>query len=92
MLTTRLDGVTVEDLRVPAAALAAAWRDLPDDLRVALEHAAAEIRAYHEAQAPAPAVEVAAGPAWPPRSSCSPSPGPAATSREDEPCTPRPCS
>ena len=32
-LTARFDGVTVDELRVPATALAAAWRDAPAELQ-----------------------------------------------------------
>ena len=49
-LTARFDGVTVDELRVPAAARAAAWHDTPTELQTALEHTADAIRAYHETQ------------------------------------------
>jgi histidinol dehydrogenase len=53
-LTARFDGVTVDELRVPADALTAALGRVPPDLRAALEHAVTAIRGYHEAQAAAP--------------------------------------
>ena len=49
-LTAKFDGATIDELRVPASALAAAWRDTPTALRAALEHAADAVRAYHETQ------------------------------------------
>src|SRR5204862_3230743 len=54
-LTHRFDGATIDDLRVPADELAAAFAAAAPELQEALEHAAARIRAYHEAQAVAPA-------------------------------------
>ena len=53
-LTARFDGVTVDDLRVPADALTAALGHVPPDVRAALEHAERAIRGYHEAQQAAP--------------------------------------
>jgi histidinol dehydrogenase len=53
-LTARFDGVTVDELRVPADALTAALGRVPPDLRAALEHAVTAIRDYHGAQAAAP--------------------------------------
>jgi histidinol dehydrogenase len=49
-LTQRFDGCAVDDLRVPSAAVHQALADAPADLRAALDYAAGEIRAYHEAQ------------------------------------------
>lgn len=53
-LTARLDGAAIDDVRVAAPAVAAALRQTSDALRTALEHAAAAIRDYHEAQRPNP--------------------------------------
>jgi histidinol dehydrogenase len=47
-LTERFDGVAIDDLRVPAAEVAAARRRVPAELADALEVAARRIRAYHE--------------------------------------------
>jgi len=49
-LTERFDGVRIDDIRVPAEALAAALDAIPAELREALEVAKANIAAYHEAQ------------------------------------------
>lgn len=46
-LTARIDGVTLDRMVVPAAALAAARSRIPDALRRALVQAAARIEAYH---------------------------------------------
>lgn len=51
-LTKRFDGVALDELRVPAAALAAALAALPADLRHALEAARDSVEAYHRAQVP----------------------------------------
>ncbi len=53
-LTARFDGCTVTDLRVPPAEVQAALDATGPELRAALEYAAGEITAYHEAQRPAP--------------------------------------
>jgi histidinol dehydrogenase len=50
--TERLDGVRLDDLRVPADAVAAALERVDPDVRAALEAAAAEIEAYHVGQVP----------------------------------------
>ena len=55
-LTERFDGCRLDELRVPASDVRAALDDAPADLRSALEYAAGEITAYHEAQRPAPFV------------------------------------
>jgi histidinol dehydrogenase len=52
-LTARFDGCTIDDLRVPAAEIRAAWDATDPELRGALERAAERIRGYHEAQAAA---------------------------------------
>jgi histidinol dehydrogenase len=52
-LTERFDGVRLDDLRVPAAALSAALADLDPAVRAALEAAADRARAVHAAQRPA---------------------------------------
>jgi histidinol dehydrogenase len=57
-LTERFDGVVVDELRVGADELAEAFDTASADLRDALAYAAARIRAYHEAQAATPTVEV----------------------------------
>jgi histidinol dehydrogenase len=57
-LTARFDGVAVDDLRIGADELAAAYDAASSDLRDALEYAAAHIREYHEAQAAVAPVEV----------------------------------
>jgi histidinol dehydrogenase len=49
-LTARFDGVEVDDLRVPDADVRTALDGLAPDVRAALEYAAGEITAYHEAQ------------------------------------------
>jgi histidinol dehydrogenase len=49
-LTERFDGVRIDDIRVPAEALAAALDAIPAELREALEVAQANIASYHEAQ------------------------------------------
>ncbi len=46
----RFDGCTIDDLRVPPATIDAASARVPNEVRAALEYAAGEIRAYHEAQ------------------------------------------
>ncbi len=48
--TQRLDGVALAQFQVPQAQLEAAWHALPEDLRAALEQAAARIRRFHEQQ------------------------------------------
>src|SRR5215831_17896025 len=53
-LTERFDGCRPNELRVPAPEVLAALDAVPSALRTALEYAAAEITAYHEAQRPAP--------------------------------------
>ena len=53
-LTARLDGAAIDDVRVPAATVTAALRAVPDGLRTALDHAAAAIRRFHDAQRPSP--------------------------------------
>lgn len=51
--TTRLDGVTLaSDYRVEPRVLQAAWTACSAELRTALQVAAANIRAYHEHEAP----------------------------------------
>ena len=49
-LTERFDGATVDDLRVDSVAVRDALDAIPADVRDALEYAAGEIRAYHDAQ------------------------------------------
>jgi histidinol dehydrogenase len=49
-LTARLDGASVDALRVPPSECDAALRDLPTALRAAMEAARANIEAYHRAQ------------------------------------------
>jgi histidinol dehydrogenase len=49
-LTERFDGVRLEDLRVPAAELAAAVDRIAPELRAALEAAAEAIEVFHAAQ------------------------------------------
>src|SRR5947207_9434664 len=49
-LTARLDGVELEDLRVPRGALSHALATLPPGFREALEFARDQIMAYHRAQ------------------------------------------
>src|SRR6478752_4151476 len=51
-LTERFDGCRVDDLRVPAVAVAAALDGLGSDVRESLEYAHGEIAAYHAAQRP----------------------------------------
>jgi histidinol dehydrogenase len=48
--TKRFDGCSVDDLRVPPSEVEAALEGASPDLRSALEYAAGEISAYHEAQ------------------------------------------
>ena len=50
--TERLDGVVLDDLRVPPAAVTAALDAVDPDVRSALQQAAEEIAAYHAGQAP----------------------------------------
>ncbi|HET6954279.1 MAG TPA: histidinol dehydrogenase [Acidimicrobiales bacterium] len=49
-LTERFDGVRIDELRVPPAAVAAALDAIPDDLRDALVVARDNVAAYHAAQ------------------------------------------
>lgn len=49
-LTERFDGCPIDELRVPATTLSAALRGLSPEVRRALDHAQAEITAYHTAQ------------------------------------------
>ena len=51
-LTERFDGCRVDDLRVAPADVQAALDGVPRELRAALEYAAGEIAAYHEALRP----------------------------------------
>jgi histidinol dehydrogenase len=51
-LTLRFDGVELDDLTVSSDAIAAAVERIPPPVARALEHAAANIRYYHEAQLP----------------------------------------
>ena len=51
-LTTRFDGVDIGELTVPEDVVAAAVDRIPASLARALEQAAANIGAYHEAQMP----------------------------------------
>jgi histidinol dehydrogenase len=53
-LTAEFDGVVIDEIRVPADTVAAAWRETSPTLRAALEHAADAVRAYHEAQVVSP--------------------------------------
>ena len=53
-LTERFDGCRIDELRVPPADVRAALDAAAPELRSALEYAAGEITAYHEAQRPAP--------------------------------------
>lgn len=46
----RLHAVSMHDLTLERDALEAAWNRLPAERRVALEHAAARVRTYHEKQ------------------------------------------
>jgi histidinol dehydrogenase len=55
-LTERFDGCRLDELRVPELEVRAALDAAPTDLRTALEYAAGEITAYHEAQRPSPFV------------------------------------
>ena len=48
--TARFDGVTLDEVRVPAGELAAALAGLDPDVRAALEEALARVRRVHEAQ------------------------------------------
>ena len=50
--TERLDGVVLDDLRVPPATVTAALDAVDPDVRSALQQAAEEIAAYHADQAP----------------------------------------
>ncbi|HYF46633.1 MAG TPA: histidinol dehydrogenase [Acidimicrobiales bacterium] len=50
--TERLDGVRLDELRVPAEALADALDRVAPDVRAALETAAAEVGEYHAGQVP----------------------------------------
>ena len=50
--TERLDGVRLDDLRVPPAEVSAALDRVDPDVRAALEAAAAEIQSYHAGQVP----------------------------------------
>jgi histidinol dehydrogenase len=52
--TERLDGVRLDDLRVPAEALTEALDRIDPDLRAALEVAAGEVGDYHAGQVPPP--------------------------------------
>jgi histidinol dehydrogenase len=54
--TARFDGVDIDDLRVPAAALTAALDDLDPSVRAALEEAIRRTRVVHQAQLPEPVV------------------------------------
>lgn len=49
-LTARFDGCSIDELRVPTAEVRAALDTVAPDVHAALEYAAGEIRAYHEAQ------------------------------------------
>jgi histidinol dehydrogenase len=49
-LTVRFDGCTLDSVAVPRAQVASALDEISVPLRDALEYAAGEIRAYHEAQ------------------------------------------
>jgi len=49
-LTERFDGARVDEFRIPASNLVTALRDLPRDVRRALDFAHGEISAYHAAQ------------------------------------------
>ena len=60
-LTARFDGVQLEEIRVPAARLDAALRELDPAVRAALEEAITRCRRVHEAQRPSD-VEVAVAP------------------------------
>ena len=50
--TTRFDGVTLTDMRVPAANLKAAWESMDTGDKAALEQAKSNIEAFHSAQMP----------------------------------------
>jgi len=54
-LTARFDGVSIDDLRVPASEVKEALERVSDPLREALEAAAANIDAYHRTQLLPPA-------------------------------------
>ena len=54
--TARFDGVTLDDVRVPPAELAAALGRIPGDLRAALHVAAEAVEAYHRTQVEPPRV------------------------------------
>ena len=61
-LAEKFDGVSLERIEVPRALIRDALDSISDELREALEHAAANIRKVHEAQLPAEtAVEVEPG-------------------------------
>jgi len=49
-LTERFDGCRVDELRVPAEEVDSATKQVAPEFAAALEYAAGEIRAYHEAQ------------------------------------------
>jgi histidinol dehydrogenase len=51
-LTRRLDGIELEDLEVPASAVAGAYEVVPADVVEALKLAARRIREFHEASRP----------------------------------------
>ncbi len=55
-LTKRFDGCTITDLRVSPATMVDALARIAPEVRDALEHAAREIRTYHEAQLVEPPV------------------------------------
>ena len=48
--TTRIDGITLDSLAIPAGTLATALNHIPADLADALQLAAARIRAFHQHQ------------------------------------------
>ena len=52
-LAEQFDGVNLEEIEVPRAAIRDALESISDELREALEHAAGNIRKVHEAQLPA---------------------------------------
>jgi histidinol dehydrogenase len=53
-LTAQFDGVRIEEVRVPPAAVKDALARVPEDLRAAMEVATTNIEAYHRAQLHAP--------------------------------------
>ncbi len=59
--TARLDGVTVDELRVPPAVVAAAVEAIDPGLRHALEQAAESIAAFHADQVPPPRTHIRSG-------------------------------